>query len=127
MHDASNSHEVVLLEFNNIGGVNVTSDVLQELVALINATVGTWLVPNNAHNTLPTIGDMVAHGQRILATFGIDDVAAGTTFLWPGSFILNSYANSDNLTTMMAFNDAEVKSFQSYTDPALYKVRWCRR
>ncbi len=41
-----------------------------------------------------------------------------------GSFILNSYANSDKIDTMMAYNDAEVEGFQNYTQPALYKISW---
>jgi hypothetical protein len=168
---------------------------------MINTTLGTYLLPNNPTNTLPTIGAMVAAGHRCVVTFQVsvvfgvcaadphplcwvagacernanthrsgpppppapaphwlfslcsrpplacsslfsaphwlfricspllpgpqyDTVAASTTFLWPGSFILNSYANSDNVTTMMAYNDNEVQQFQSYSNAALYKISW---
>ncbi len=58
----------------------------------------------------------------MLSSVQYDSIAQGTTFLWPGSFIVNSWANSDNVTTMMAYNDDRVSDFQHYHDLALYKV-----
>lgn len=37
-------------------------------------------------------------------------------------YIVNSYANSANLTTMIQYNNAEVKSFQTFEGPGLFKV-----
>ena len=39
------------------------------------------------------------------------------------SYIVNSYADSANLTTMAQYNDGEVKAFQSFAGPGLFKVR----
>ncbi len=43
----------------------------------------------------------------VLVTFE-DALYASTPDLWPASTIINSYANSDDLDTMEAFNAAEV-------------------
>ena len=50
----------------------------------VAGSLGVFLLPNNAGNTLPTIGEMVATGKRALVTFQYDDYAAKTSFLWPG-------------------------------------------
>ena len=67
-----------------MGGDNETDDAVNELVGMINSTLGPYLLPNNPDNALPTIGEMVAAGHRAVVTLQRDDVAAKTTFLWPG-------------------------------------------
>ncbi len=56
---------------NGLGGGNETTEAIDTLVAMINATLGSWLLPNNPTNTLPTIGQMVASGRRALVTFQV--------------------------------------------------------
>jgi hypothetical protein len=74
-----------------------------------------------------TIGDMIATNQRVVVTLSDDATIANYTQLWYGSSMINSYANSDSLAQMTAYNWQQVLHFNSLPSlptAALYKLSW---
>eukprot|EP00052_Salpingoeca_macrocollata_P007749 m.61962 g.61962 ORF g.61962 m.61962 type:complete len:140 (-) comp16235_c0_seq1:142-561(-) len=67
---------------------------------------------------------MVQTNQRAVVT--VSPSQPGDPALWPDSTIINSYANSDNLTTMEAYNVDQVALFHTtpLSNNLLYKISW---
>jgi hypothetical protein len=128
--------------FTATGGP-VTEDAKMQLARLLNDSLGPYMLPFTSQ--LPTLSDMVQAGHRALVSFDDAGVNAAFPTLWPGcvstfpsgtllriqgdyavyvgrSYIVNSYADSDNITVMTAYNDEQVKGFQSFSGPGIFKV-----
>jgi hypothetical protein len=120
--------EIVVLEISHMQG-NATLRNKLDLARDVQALFGAMLYPRTRGFTA-TLQQMVQSGERVLVS--ISDAAAiqNNTRFFFGDTIINTYANSDVLSTMMAYNNARVQDFvtQYYSAGGyanhLYKVSW---
>lgn len=89
---------------------------------MIVDTLGPYLCPRSV-GFVP-LSQLVAAGTRAVVTLDDDTTIQKFPGLWSGDSILNSYADSPVLNTMVSYNDGKVHEFQSYTGDALYKISW---
>eukprot|EP01098_Paradermamoeba_levis_P012428 TRINITY_DN5440_c0_g1_i3.p1 TRINITY_DN5440_c0_g1~~TRINITY_DN5440_c0_g1_i3.p1 ORF type:complete len:166 (-),score=41.82 TRINITY_DN5440_c0_g1_i3:77-574(-) len=94
------------------------------LAKMVNDILGDYLVPRQDDFDF-TIGQMIAKGKRALVTITTSEILPEYPNLWPGSAILNSYADSDNLKKMIAYNQGEVTEYNGGKFPGqLFKISW---
>lgn len=118
-----NPGEVVVLEVSHLNADEATHELLAQE---IEHYLGPYLYPRAPAFT-ETLADMVRLHHRAMVTIEDDAVLAKHPLLWPGETIINSYANSDNLTTMEAYNVEKVDEFLQHnrTYPGqLFKMSW---
>jgi len=113
-----NPKEVLVLELSH--GTETPGDSLQKYADLITTILGKHLCP-------PSLGfvpldEMVSRGYNVLLTSTIGPVPNA----WDGDTIVNSYANSDKLSKMEAYNNQQVKwwSKQRGNISGLFKMSW---
>lgn len=115
--------EVVVVEVSHLDGYPTTENI-DQLIEQIETTLGDVLFPQTQPITT-TIGDMVANGWNVLLTLETDAIA-DHPLLWYSNTLYNTYANSCDLDTMVAFDHDKAIEFADFNkqQQALYKVSW---
>lgn len=119
--------EILVIEVSHLASVNLTQENLDSLRDMIVDIFGNILYPRIYDFNTTTISGMVARNQRVVVSFSDDKTIANCTSLWYASSMINSYANSDSLAEMTAYNWQQVVSFNqlpSVPADALYKLSW---
>jgi len=115
--------EIIVVEISHFIGT-IDTGAEKSLIAMIKNTLGNKLFPRTG-GFAATINQMVANNQRAVVTFEKTDVIATEPLLWPPSTLINTYANSDNLQTMISYNTQQAAAFTA--NPVvnqLYKLSW---
>lgn len=113
--------EVVVIELNSFEGQpdSIALDLLRDLVVQY---LGNYLYPVDLEFEF-TFRDMVRSGRRVIVTFEEGDYSKD--YIWPKDSIFNTFANSDDLDTMMSFNQEKLEEFNSGEfEDSLYKISW---
>jgi len=123
----SHPSEIMVIEVSHLVSANLTQDNLNTLRDMIINLFGSMLYPRTKDFQTMTIGEMISSNQRVVVTLSDDKTIANYTQLWPGSSMINSYANSDSLPQMIAYNTQQVQQFNTLSSlpmNALYKLSW---
>lgn len=123
----SHPQEIMVIEISHLASKNLTQEHLNVLRDMIINIFGSLLYPRTKDFNTTTIGDMIATNQRVVVTLSDDATIANYTQIWSGSSMINSYANSDSLAQMTAYNWQQVNMFNSLPSlptNALYKLSW---
>ena len=123
---ASYPTEVVVVEVSHFLGKPAAGDV-QNLAVLCVQKLGKWMYPNDPGDFSETLGEMVDKGWRAVVTFeGFEQLDPAWGGLLPPDRLVNSYANSDSLDEMVAFNKEELERFNSpdFPEGRLSKLSW---
>lgn len=123
----SHPNEIMVIEVSHLASPNLTQQNLNDLRDMLINIFGSMLYPRTTDFAAKTIGDMIATNQRVIVTLSDDHTIANYTQLWPGSSMINSYANSDSLSNMTLYNWNQVFKFNSLSSlptNALYKLSW---
>eukprot|EP01097_Dermamoeba_algensis_P010622 TRINITY_DN7920_c0_g1_i1.p1 TRINITY_DN7920_c0_g1~~TRINITY_DN7920_c0_g1_i1.p1 ORF type:complete len:384 (-),score=70.00 TRINITY_DN7920_c0_g1_i1:131-1282(-) len=119
-----NPKEIVVIEVSVFLADSPTPGEEEQLAETIESVLGNYLFPRQDSLSF-TVGQMVASGKRALVTFSVPDSLPQHPKLWPSSTIWNTYANTDKLDTMIAFNKKTVMEFNQYNwTNILFKVSW---
>lgn len=124
---SSHPSEIMVIEISHLASANLTQDQLNVLRDMILQLFNTMLYPRTKDFNATTISEMIATNQRAIVTLSDDATIANYTQLWYGSSMINSYANSDSLPRMVAYNWQQVLQFNSLPSlptNALYKLSW---
>ena len=119
--------EIMVVEVSHLASANLTQENLNELRDMIISIFSPMLYPRTNNFNTTTISEMIATNQRVVVTLSDDTTIVNYTVLWYGSSMINSYANSDSLPEMTAYNWQQVLSFNSLSAlpaSALYKLSW---
>uniref|UniRef100_A0AC34G5F4 PLC-like phosphodiesterase n=1 Tax=Panagrolaimus sp. ES5 TaxID=591445 RepID=A0AC34G5F4_9BILA len=119
--------EILIIEVSHFAATNLTQNDLDSLRNLILDLLSPWLFPRSKTFADLTIAQMIAANQRVIVTFSDDATIENFLQLWPASTMINSYANSDKVDKMIAYNQAQVESFnaiETLPNNALYKLSW---
>ncbi len=105
--------EVIVVDVSHLYGSNTTTQL--QLVAMIEAALGRWLVPWTGAGAATlngtTLATLQARNQRALVTFEACDVVASNPLLWCRDWVfVGDYANADNLTDMETWNDNLIRT-----------------
>ena len=116
--------EVIIMEVSHFLDANSTT--LAELVVMIESYFSPFMYPR-ANGFADSLNTMIATNQRMVITF--DDTASieNHPLLWPGSTIINSYADSPILSDMESYNDQQVDWFSQnigQLPDQLFKISW---
>ena len=120
--------EIVLIECSHLYGNPTQANILQ-LINYFRDTFDNLLYnqsnPNLNGNTFPTYGNMIESDERVLLSLS-NDLANNFSRIWNGNMWYNTYADSDNVTYMMQFNDIQSKRFNNGSIPRnqLFKISW---
>ncbi|CAF1629367.1 unnamed protein product [Adineta ricciae] len=120
-------NEIMVIEISHLASKNLTQDNLNVLRDMVINLFDSMLYPRTKSFNSTTIGEMIASNQRVVISLSDDATIANYTQLWYGSSMINSYANSDSLAQMTAYNWQQVTQFNSIpTLPvsALFKLSW---
>ena len=116
--------EVIVVEVSHFIGSPSAANI-SHLAHQLTSSFGSLLYPP-ANGFADTVSGMVAKKQR--AVVSMETCLPTPASIWCGNALINSYANSDQLPAMDAFNDAIVQQFNNGSDAithsALYKVSW---
>ena len=119
--------EVMVVEVSHLASKDLSPKELGTLRDMIISIFGSLLYPRTHDFNAMTIGNMISANQRVVVTLSDDATIADYTQLWYGSSMINSYANSDSLPQMIAYNKEQVRQFNalpSLPTAALYKLSW---
>ena len=124
--------EIVLIEASHLDGINIDDNKLRKLVNIFQIAFGNGtgigLYPriNNSSSVFPTYGEMISKGYRVFLSLSNDKFVAKYNNIQYGEIFQNTYANSDNVTYMMQFNDKQVMRFNhnETNSNALFKISW---
>jgi hypothetical protein len=116
--------EVIVVEISHFIGSPSAANI-SHLAHQVSSSFGSLLYPP-ANGFADSISGMVAKNQR--AVVSMETCLPTPASIWCGDALINSYANSDQLSTMETFNDGIVQAFNNGSDvithSALYKVSW---
>uniref|UniRef100_A0A914PZW8 Phosphatidylinositol-specific phospholipase C X domain-containing protein n=1 Tax=Panagrolaimus davidi TaxID=227884 RepID=A0A914PZW8_9BILA len=121
----THSSEILIIEVSHFAATNLTKDDLNGLRKIIMDLLSQWLYPRS--DNFITINEMIEKNQRVIVTFSDDETIENFPQLWPASTMINSYANSDKVDQMIAYNQKQVENFNailSLPKNALYKLSW---
>jgi len=120
----SESHgEILVLEISHFNGKPTPVD-LARLVQQIESTLGPWLYPRT-REFRDTYDEMIRQNFRAVVSVESDDAIRSHPLIWPGSAMRNSYANSDNTTIMIPYNERKVLEYNIGKFPKqLFKISW---
>eukprot|EP01084_Bolivina_argentea_P216242 367418_1 len=121
--------EIVLIEANGITGSKLNNSDVQILIELFINIFGDYLYPRRSYpnDGFPTYGQMINSKHRILLSINWrNEIIEQYNNIWYGNTFQNTYANSDNLTTMINYNDKQVGRFNNNqtTNNELFKISW---
>lgn len=123
----SHPSEIMVIEVSHLVSLNLTQQNLNVLRDMIIDLFNPMLYPRTNDLKTMTIGEMIASNRRVIVTLSDDATIANYSQLWPGSSMINSYANSDSLPQMIAYNTQQVQQFNTLSSlptNALYKLSW---
>jgi len=91
------------------------------LLNLIQQYLGNYLWPQS--NGFKTINEMISSGKNLLMTLEFAEIP---NTIWPSYTILNSYANSPDLSTMENYNLQKLKEWSQHGiyQNQLFKMSW---
>ena len=118
--------EVVVLEVSHMLG-EPTDAAVQNLAVMCVQKLGKWMYPNDPGDFRETVGEMVDAGKRAVVVFeGYDRLNPKWGGLLPPERLVNSYADTDSLADMVAFNRKELETFNAPDFPTdqLSKLSW---
>jgi hypothetical protein len=110
--------EVVILEISHIKDIDHAKH-LPDLENLVLTTLKPYLYPSDPH-FLKTIDQLIESNQRALVL--MERVAFKSSSIWSRSIIHNSYAESDQIVDMQAYNLKQIQSNSAKT--RLIKLSW---
>lgn len=113
--------EVVVLEVSHLAGYP-TAENVDQLIAQIETTLGAVLFPRTQPIST-SIASMVEHGWNVLVTLESDAIA-DHPLLWYADTLMNTYANSCDLDTMVEFDHEKAIEFAEFNQQALFKISW---
>uniref|UniRef100_A0A914YN27 Uncharacterized protein n=1 Tax=Panagrolaimus superbus TaxID=310955 RepID=A0A914YN27_9BILA len=119
--------EILIIEVSHFAATNLTQNDLVILRDLIIDLLSPWLFPRSKTFADMTIAEMIAANQRVIVTFSDDETIENFDQLWPASTMINSYADSDKVDHMIAYNQQQVQHFNtlsSLPNNVLYKLSW---
>ncbi|UJR12533.1 hypothetical protein I4U23_016709 [Adineta vaga] len=119
--------EIIIIEVSHLASVNLTQNNLNELRDMILKIFNSMLYPRTFTFNTKTINEMIKSNQRVIVTLSDDKTIENYPLLWFGSSMINSYANSDSLSTMISYNWNQVSQFNSIPllpNASLYKLSW---
>lgn len=119
--------EVVVVELTHFFG-DPTPDDVERLALMVVEVFGNMTARYRAGKSSlfeRTVGEMAEANDRVVVVFEDDDVGRRHGF-WPRKTITNTYANTDNVSDMMAFNHDVVSAFNdvNYDASAILKTSW---
>ncbi|CAF1475941.1 unnamed protein product [Adineta ricciae] len=123
----SHPNEIMVIEISHLASKNLTQNNLNILRDMVINLFDSMLYPRTKSFNSTTIGEMIASNQRVVISLSDDATIANYTQLWYGSSMINSYANSDSLAQMTAYNWQQVTQFNSIPAlpvSALFKLSW---
>ena len=112
--------EIVVVEMSHFEGYPTKADVTQ-LVNMVQDILGPFLYPAD-YSLNFTINQMISSGKRAIVTMesGFDNKT-----LWYGNAIYNTYADTADLTQMIAYNNKTVQAYMNGSHPDQYfKISW---
>jgi len=113
--------EIVVVETSHYDGSPSENNV-EALRDLVLEHLGEYLFPVNLSFNF-TVGDMISSGKRAIVTMDHKDYKAYN--IWPGDTIYNTYADSNNLETMISYNNKTVEYFETGKwGKGLFKISW---
>jgi len=113
------SSEVLVLEFSHQSEQTLEQE--QILYKLIDQYLGKYLWPPSMG--IKTIGEMISSGKNVILTCTLP---SSPDTLWNGNTIINSWAQSADLSTMESYNVAQINSWEKHGiyPGQLYKMSW---
>lgn len=114
--------EIVVVETSHFWG-NPSEENIRLLADILMLELGDMMYPNDNGAFALTINEMVTSNQRAVVT--METIIGEYPLIFNGDVIYNTYANSDKVDAMMAFNNATVQQFMNSTWPGqLFKLSW---
>lgn len=120
-----NVREIVVIEMTQFY-TNVDASVKADFQQFLTTTFEGLLYPATNGNAFDkTIGEMVNANYRLILVVEDSDIANHEN-IWPSTAIVNTYANSPNVTTMIEFNANTLNTFKARTNNIndMYKMSW---
>lgn len=119
---ATHDGEIIVLELDSpeYGNDNLTN----QFIGQVETALGKYMLPRA--NGMITINEMVQSGKRLIMTFGDSSIVSKYTNLWYSNTLINSYANSPDLSTMIEYNNGKVNEFKTHGPypGQLFKISW---
>jgi len=111
--------EVLVLELSHNENQSQASN--QMLFDMVQNYIGKYLLSPSMG--FKTIGEMISSGKNVILTCTLDNLPSN---FWSENTIINSYANSPDLTTMEQYNVHQIQSWQAHGiyPNQLYKMSW---
>jgi hypothetical protein len=116
--------EIVFVEFGPIYA-GIPAETKQEFQRIITNAFAGVLIPTSTDLSTVTLGQL-QNGTANVFVIVSDDVVGNSTLIWHDQDVLeNTYSNTDDVETMVAFNKARIDDFkaQNNTD-TFYKIQW---
>ena len=119
--------EIVLIEASHLDGNPTINDVTQLIEDIFYNTFGNllYLKSNIGDGTFPSYSSMIDLNQRVFLSLD-NNLSENYDYIWNGNTWYNTYADSDNITYMIEFNDIQAKRFNNGSIPEnqLFKISW---
>lgn len=126
--------EIIIAEITHYFGIPSNNRAHEQLKAMIMGILGEYLYPCASPSRLcplPTIGSMRQKNRRVLVVFTDyfnTSYFAHNPYIWAPIIIVNTYANSDNLEEMIAYNQNETEYYSKNKNSVLlnklFKLSW---
>eukprot|EP00980_Cylindrotheca_fusiformis_P018460 scaffold6103_cov116-Cylindrotheca_fusiformis.AAC.6 len=120
----ANPKEIIVIEFGPIYNPEVTDEQREDYKRKITNTFAGNLIPTTTDLSNVTIGSLQEAGTNIMAVVTDDQVAGGTDVLWDDQIIENTVPMTDDVNTMVTFNENRLEDFHNRTEENLYKIQW---
>jgi len=126
---AKHPMEIVYLEVSHLVG-SPTEEQVRQLASMIQKICSAYLLPRSFSLQEKTVGDIVRSGKRLVASLATSRAVLNEfPLIWPGYTFYNTYANTDDLRRMIAFNERTTTWFAKYRRQLwfsgfLFKVSW---
>jgi len=120
--------EILVLELSHLSpcnhSVNITTAALAQLRDTVLHTLSTHLYPRTWLYT-QTIQYMIDRNQTVIVSIEDSETVANYTMLWDSTAVINSYADTPVLKTMLAYDTQIIQEFNASHSPnSLYKVSY---
>jgi hypothetical protein len=119
--------EIVYVELGVEGGPDGKepgADIMQMLYNDIRDTLLPFHIPTASDLRSLTVAQLVAANTRCLIASPHRPVGYESKIFLADSIIYNTYANSDELQFMMAFNQRQVVEFRDWKSDRFFKMSW---
>jgi hypothetical protein len=119
--------EIVYVEFGGESSPDHSEpeeSIMQLLYNDIRDTLLPFHIPTDSDLSSLTVAQLVAANTRCLIASPHRPVEYESKIFHAGSIIYNTYANSDELELMIAFNQRQVAEFHNWKSKQLFKISW---